>query len=710
MNFSFSGCGFLGIYHVGVAAALKEYAPDLVVHKISGASGGAIAACALICNLCLGQACSDVLKIAVLARQRALGPLHPSFNLTAIIREGLLAFLPDDAHKIASGRLHISLTRLSDGVNFLVNEFKSKEDLIDALACSAFIPFYSGTVPPTFQGIHYIDGGWSDNLPILDQHTITVSPFSGEADICPADADSGSFLLFDLRNTTIRFTCKNIHRIGVALFPPDPEVMSDMCRQGFQDTLRFLARHGLISCTRCIAVRSSILLADSCTVANTETETSNESSSSAFERTVVPRLMPRSLSVNHQDLMNGPDCHRCVETAARAPRKGLPRVVRRSLADASASERKMFDFLLSSRLFTAMRYLSLPWILPFDLTVTTVSRICRRLPSFYGTTKKIMSFLLKQLDFHSPSRTVKLICQLAITEMNFSNFSSDVADMFDLFEAADGGDSPAKVSVQADMGTADRVTTTERNYGFTVDMNDKCKSLKKVSSIFAENTSDLTEFTTSSVSKLLDDLEYAGYRRAVSRAGQTSPEAPLEHGEFDSLGAILNYSRKHDALMAYYYMDDDNRMKLTEIFGVEPEPTSASSSSPLPRNKQSPCLLEGELDMMDSGISVAGDKMHPIGYTRRKLDKLRDKVHSHDVAIGKPCTGGSTISSSFPTCRKGNPARQHGRKTLSSWTIPNLLRSTSESDTDVLFVPERSRPSCVNENVSYEGGSSNSSE
>ena len=31
------------------------------------------------------------------------------------------------------------------------------------------------------------DGGYSDNLPILDGHTVTVSPFCGSSDICPQD-------------------------------------------------------------------------------------------------------------------------------------------------------------------------------------------------------------------------------------------------------------------------------------------------------------------------------------------------------------------------------------------------------------------------------------------------------------------------------------------------------------------------------------------
>lgn len=38
--------------------------------------------------------------------------------------------LPVDAHKLCSGRVHISLTRWKDGKNFLVNQFDTREELI----------------------------------------------------------------------------------------------------------------------------------------------------------------------------------------------------------------------------------------------------------------------------------------------------------------------------------------------------------------------------------------------------------------------------------------------------------------------------------------------------------------------------------------------------------------------------------------------------
>lgn len=55
MNLSFSGCGFLGIYHVGVASAFREYAPQVCLGKIAGASAGSLAAAGLICEVPFGK-------------------------------------------------------------------------------------------------------------------------------------------------------------------------------------------------------------------------------------------------------------------------------------------------------------------------------------------------------------------------------------------------------------------------------------------------------------------------------------------------------------------------------------------------------------------------------------------------------------------------------------------------------------------------------
>ncbi|XP_041651467.1 patatin-like phospholipase domain-containing protein 2 [Cheilinus undulatus] len=247
-NISFAGCGFLGIYHVGVASCLVEQAPFLVqnARHIYGASAGAITATALVTGVCLGEAGASIIDVAKDARKRFLGPMHPSFNLVKIVRHMLRRFLPADCHNQASGRLGISLTRVTDGENVVVSHFSNKEELVQACVCSAYIPVYCGLIPPTLHGVRYVDGGISDNLPQYElKNTITVSPFAGESDICPRDSSTN---MHELRftNTSIKFTLPNLYRVSKALFPPDPMVMKAMCKQGYKDALHFLKRNGLL--------------------------------------------------------------------------------------------------------------------------------------------------------------------------------------------------------------------------------------------------------------------------------------------------------------------------------------------------------------------------------------------------------------------------------------------------------------------------------
>lgn len=80
------------------------------------------------------KCCEEVINVAKEARKRNLGPLHPTFNIVKVIREGLYRDLPSNAHTLASGRLCVSLTRVMDGQNVLVSDFSSKDELIQVRA------------------------------------------------------------------------------------------------------------------------------------------------------------------------------------------------------------------------------------------------------------------------------------------------------------------------------------------------------------------------------------------------------------------------------------------------------------------------------------------------------------------------------------------------------------------------------------------------
>ncbi|XP_063099959.1 1-acylglycerol-3-phosphate O-acyltransferase PNPLA3 isoform X2 [Cavia porcellus] len=179
------------------------------------------------------------------ARARSMGTLHPYCNLSSILQEGLQEILPDNVHQLISGRICISLTRVSDGQNVLVSDFQSKQEVLDALLCSCFIPFFCGLIPPTFRGVRYVDGGVSNNLPVLDsQTTITVSPYYGECDICPK-IKSTNFMQVTAGNLSFRLCLGNLYLLSRTMFPPNLKVIGELCLRGYLDALRFLEEKGI---------------------------------------------------------------------------------------------------------------------------------------------------------------------------------------------------------------------------------------------------------------------------------------------------------------------------------------------------------------------------------------------------------------------------------------------------------------------------------
>lgn len=78
------------------------------------------------------------------------------------------------------------------------------------------------SLPSSLQ--RYVDGGVSDNVPLLDaKTTITVSPFYGEHDICPK-VKSTNFFQVNVTNLSLRLCARNLHLLTRALFPPDLKV------------------------------------------------------------------------------------------------------------------------------------------------------------------------------------------------------------------------------------------------------------------------------------------------------------------------------------------------------------------------------------------------------------------------------------------------------------------------------------------------------
>ncbi|XP_072747421.1 1-acylglycerol-3-phosphate O-acyltransferase Pnpla3-like isoform X3 [Anoplolepis gracilipes] len=483
MNLSFAGCGFLGIYHVGVAVCFKKYAPHLLLNKISGASAGAIAACCLLCDLPLGEITSNVLRLARQARQHTLGPFSPSFNVQHFLLESLRKFLPDDAHIRVNGKLHISMTRVYDGKNVIVSQFNSKEDLMQALLATSFVPFFSGLLPPRFHGIRYMDGGFSDNLPTLDENTITVSPFCGESDICPRDISSQLFHV-NLANTSIELSRQNIYRFTKILFPPKTEILSNMCKQGFDDALRFLHRNNMLNCTRCLAVQSTY---------------------------VVQETIDDSMEYD-------PECLECKMHRQEALVANLPETVMTIFQDAIDSANKgLVNWLFKHRSMKLLSLLTLPYTLPADVIYATITKFLMSVPKLRSNIVELTKCFLEQVSIMFPKINVYVqpLPQIIKCHFNIMEYDSNLYDIQDIEEA-------------------NTLYKKQTNLNLTVQYNERQPSWADISN-------------KSSCVINMGDLP------------QTVDNA------FEN---IFQTNTDQDAVIAYYYMDDNNKVQVTEIFDV----------------------------------------------------------------------------------------------------------------------------------------------
>ncbi|KAK7884250.1 hypothetical protein WMY93_027373 [Mugilogobius chulae] len=185
-----------------------------------------------------------MLHFAKQVRTFRLGPLNPYINVFHWLEHLLRKYVPDDAHKLACGRLAVAMTSLEDGKHIMITEYHSKEDIVQALLCSCFVPGYCGVTPPSFNGMYYLDGGFTGMQPVHPKTpTLTVCPFSGDVDICPSDAPC----LWEMvvSGTTLKANGANCGRVINALYPVTLESLEEAFASGYKDAIHFLLRNEL---------------------------------------------------------------------------------------------------------------------------------------------------------------------------------------------------------------------------------------------------------------------------------------------------------------------------------------------------------------------------------------------------------------------------------------------------------------------------------
>ena len=132
MKISFAGCGFMGVYHIGVGHCLFERTPELLdqMDGCYGTSAGAIVAVCMAVNARTEDGNRFVVKATNAVNKSILGAFHPGFDPGAHIEEFLEEVLPPNAHREVRGKVRISVTELPTMKNRIIGDFNTRKELI----------------------------------------------------------------------------------------------------------------------------------------------------------------------------------------------------------------------------------------------------------------------------------------------------------------------------------------------------------------------------------------------------------------------------------------------------------------------------------------------------------------------------------------------------------------------------------------------------
>eukprot|EP00897_Mesotaenium_endlicherianum_P009335 jgi/Mesen1/842/ME000112S10989 len=234
-GFSYSAAGLLFPYHLGVTQCLIENGFIKENTPLAGSSAGAIVSAVVAAGVDMRFALEATKKLAADCREHGT-----AFRLGSVLRRFLEEFLPEDAHITASGRIRVAVTQVfASPRGLLVDSFDSREDLINALITSSFVPGFLDAKPMTkFRNHFCVDGGISLFMPpTASDETVLVCAFPGSA-----------FGLTDVAispdlNPENRSTMRQL--FAWALDPGEDEDLEHLYEQGYRDGMTWVAQRGL---------------------------------------------------------------------------------------------------------------------------------------------------------------------------------------------------------------------------------------------------------------------------------------------------------------------------------------------------------------------------------------------------------------------------------------------------------------------------------
>lgn len=160
VSISFGVGGLCGAYHIGVCKRLQE--ENILQHfdEFIGASCGAIIALLVVLGLDVEAVyMSNISKLKNGSSQ----------DLCNVAKQILEANIPDNAHLLCNKKLKVVVTRLNNMSPMYIDTFYSKQNLIDTVIASCFIPkVTSHSLYCSLNGNIVMDAGFSDSIPDAD--------------------------------------------------------------------------------------------------------------------------------------------------------------------------------------------------------------------------------------------------------------------------------------------------------------------------------------------------------------------------------------------------------------------------------------------------------------------------------------------------------------------------------------------------------------
>uniref|UniRef100_A0A0N5BM11 Ada_Zn_binding domain-containing protein n=1 Tax=Strongyloides papillosus TaxID=174720 RepID=A0A0N5BM11_STREA len=510
------------------------------------------------------------------------------------------------------------------------------------------------------------------------------------------DEDSQSFFSFDFTGTNIRFTTKNLYRITVCLIPPNTEICSRICRQGFEDALRYLSRNGLAPCSRCLSIRSNAILMEA-QEENTNNITLENKKILAEKGIYLSRKRNISVRTSNSRLRIESECGECNDkvdnTTVYLPEGKMlfPKALVKLFNDCSDKESKLFEYLTSFKVVQIISYFVKPSIKPIEQLITIINSVRKWISEYnlneYFTARfsQIFDFLWDEIYKQKANYTDKMSYQVVLTGFDPKRHYVYVKEKEKQVSLSPEAVMELKLLRQCDLM--------------------KEKVARKISLSHDSHTSN-------EVLKILED-----------------DDATFD-ADVDSLSSLVKFTNEREAILTYYYRDEEDNIKVCEIFDIDHSkqhycknhPPRAikgfvsSSNMPIHRkNSHLPYIKEENLNQCDNESKKNLISEVPDNNKDFKVFESPDSGHSVSDDTTSEVTKtpynnlifSSTSDKGISVTTTGNRTRlkkyghqSHHRKSSSQASNVRLNSLSSDTDTDnndLLFVPTKStRNYCTN--------------